>query len=523
MKLRRAAVAVLATGALGAFAALAPADDGGHNRQAIDTEADFTPFEEFEPLAASSPCTGAPAGREADPFVIPPGYEQTVFAEESDNRLEDLWDMHTQNESGEDAGRYVYRTHEVGGTDQNEADGSQSLGAGGGISVTDLMTGETRMLVERNDFERFDGLVFTPWGTLLAAEEVITSTFRDPTVPQAEAGLVYEFFLDEDDPSRLDPSRERITPGDGTTDTVQDGVRARPAVGSRSHEGLRFDRRGNLYGIAESRGQTDGTRSGGVFRFVPDRKGDLSKGQLYALQTDDRRYGEGRWVALDRAAVQVDSDKEAQAKGANEYQRPEDVETGESTGVDRNNGGHTLYVAITEGAEGGVMAVDLRKQKNPYAYPYVGAAAGNTTPEFQSADNLALDREGNLAIAEDPGGDVAGGKAQGDDVWIASPAKGSNGRQGPNAQKPAEEVARFASLKDCDAEPSGVYFAMKTTDEWTEDGPFEDLVTGESLLVHRMHSGQFTTNDQSVAITPVDDEYDEEDEDDKRSSERLRR
>lgn len=491
-------LSVMALGAATGVTAAADERRDGHNRSAVDTVADFTAFEQFEPLASSSACTGAPAGREADPFVVPSGYDQTVFAEE-DPALEDLWDMHTQNEYGVDAGRYVYRTHEVGG---QPAGDEPAKGAGGGLSVTDLKTGATRMLIERSDFERFDGLVFTPWGTLLAAEEVTEADFRDPTVPQAEAGLVYEFFLDKDDPSRLDPSREEITPGDGTTDTVKDGVRARPAVGSRSHEGMRFDRRGNLYGIAESRGQTDPNRSGGVFRFVPDRRGDLAKGQLYALQTDDRRYGEGRWVALDRTEVQIDSDREGQRKGANEYQRPEDVETGESTGVDRNNGGQTLYVAITEGAENGVMAVDLRKQRNPYAYPYVGPAAGNApNPEFRSADNLALDRKGNLAITEDPGGEPPA-KTQGDDVWIAGPPKASNGRQGKEAHQPAAIVARFASLKDCAAEPSGVYFAMKTTDEWTEDGPFEGVVSGESLLVHRMHSGQGSENDQSVAITP---------------------
>jgi len=102
-------VVALAAGILGVVATTAPADDGGHNRNAIDTRADFTPFEAFKPLAASSPCTGEPGGRQSKPFVIPAGYQQQVFAEETDNRLEDLWDMHTQNESGKDRGRYGHR------------------------------------------------------------------------------------------------------------------------------------------------------------------------------------------------------------------------------------------------------------------------------------------------------------------------------------------------------------------------------------------------------------------------------
>ncbi len=487
---RRAATAAAVAAVLGGAATAVAAP----TRQASDTLADFTPGAAFAPLAGPLTCTGAPTGPGAEPFAIPAGYEQSVIAQET-AELEDLWDMHTQNETGEDAGRFVYRTHEVGGHAPGEP---TRKGAGGGLSVTDLRTGETRMLVERGDFERFDGIAWTPWGTILAAEEVTTAQHRDPSVPQAEAGLVYEFFVDPDDPMRLDPAGEPITPGDGTTDAVQDGVRARPAVGARSHEGLRFDRRGNLYGIAESRGGTEG-RSGGVFRFVPDRRGDLSSGRLSALRTADGSYGRGRWIPLDRAASQVDSDKAAFAQGANRYQRPEDVETGESTGVDHNNGGQTLYVAITEGAAGGVMAVDLRGGDRPYAYPYVGPAAGNTTAEFRSADNLALDRQGNLAITEDPGGDPPA-KTIGDDIWIARPPRASAARTGPYAHRAATVVARFASLKDCAAEPSGIYFTMPQTARWAAGGPLEGVLTGDTLLVHRMHSGQDAEEDQSVAI-----------------------
>jgi secreted PhoX family phosphatase len=71
-------------------------------------------------------------------------------------------------------------------------------------------------------------------------------------------------------------------------------------------------------------------------------------------------------------------------------------------------------------------------------------------------DNLALDRFGNLYITEDPGGSFAGGKRKGDDIWTAAPAAG-----GGNA--PSSSVVRFASLTDCDAEPTGIYFD-RTTD-----------------------------------------------------------
>jgi uncharacterized protein len=520
MRLVTRAVAGLAVAALGVGSASAMADSDDRNRQALNTSADYTPFEEFDPLPVSSPCPGAPSGRQANPLLLPPGYDQAIIAEESDPLVgsstpgsEDLWDMNTQNEFGADAGRYVYRTHEVGSAASSEPPRSPG---GAQVTVTDLTTGLTYNLAERNDWERFDGIAWTPWGTILAAEETIVQSGRDPQVPQANGGLVYELFVDEDEPWKLDPSRERITaPEDGTQDFVRDGIRARPMVGARSHEGLRFDERGNLYGIAESRGQTTVGQTGGIFRFVPggaggdddaDRRGGdnrLAFGDLYVFRADGGgSYGPGRWVLLeDRTAVQVDSDAYADTKDPSEYQRPEDVETGESTGVDRLNDGETLYVAITEGAEVGVLNIDLSRSSRPFAHQYVGPAAGNAVvPDFNNADNLALDRKGSLAITEDAGAGSPGG----DDIWIAAPPR-SNG----NGHGPARTVQRFASMQDCAAEPTGIYFAVKGTERFSRSNPNPEvrrLVNGETLFVNRQHSGEGTTVDQGIAVAPVDDD-----------------
>ncbi|HKH12912.1 MAG TPA: alkaline phosphatase PhoX [Rubrobacter sp.] len=507
-RLARYRRSLIFTGGVAVATALAlGAASVGQTVEARNTEANYTPNERFEPLAASSPCVGEPGGKQAKPFVVPTGYDQRVVAEEPEGGTEDLWDMNTQNEFGKDAGRYVYRTHEVAAAPSGS--NPQTTPGGAQVSVTDLKTGQAKVLAERADWERFDGIVWTPWGTILAAEETSRQGAPDPQVPQARGGLVYEFFVDPDDPTRLDPSREKIAPGDGTADTVKDGIRARPALGAKSHEGMRFDKRGFHYGISETRGQTTAGQAGAIFRFVPDRKGDLSKGQLQALQTNDRRYGEGRWIDLDRTQVQIDADAEAERKGANEYERPEDVETGQSTGVDKNNGGNTLYVAMTEGPEEGVTAVDLSSKDRPFAYPYVGKIAGNASePEFDSPDNLALDSQGNLAITEDPPVNPIGA-----DIWVAKPPRSQDddGENGSRHQ-PASEVERFASLKDCAAEPTGIYFALEGTSKFTEGTPREALVTDESLFVDRQHSGQGTTNDQLVSINPVDDNGSDEDD-----------
>jgi len=127
-------VGAVAAGGGSALAAIA--------NEAKDTKADYTPFEQFTPLAASSPCVGATEIPLQDPFMLPTGYGQQVIAREGDGGSTDLWDMNTQNEFGKDAGRYVYRTHEVGSPPSSQ------------VTVTDLETGVVRLLgwVARSTF-----------------------------------------------------------------------------------------------------------------------------------------------------------------------------------------------------------------------------------------------------------------------------------------------------------------------------------------------------------------------------------
>jgi uncharacterized protein len=74
----------------------------------------------------------------------------------------------------------------------------------------------------------------------------------------------------------------------------------------------------------------------------------------------------------------------------------------------------------------------------------------NAPADFEMPDNLALDREGNLYIAEDPGGNFPA-KTRGDDIWVARPSAGQ-------PHEAAGSVVRFATINDCDAEPTGIYF-----------------------------------------------------------------
>jgi hypothetical protein len=372
----------------------------------------------FTALTSSAACSAG--GDAANPLVLGGGLSQMILA--SEPSYADVPDMNTQNENGPAAGRYLYRVHE--------------LGSNGSLSVTDLLTGSTRTIAQRADWESLDPTVWTPWGTLLFAEETNAAKLRDPAYPAAIGGLVYEVFLSPADP------------------TVVTQVVARPAIGAKSHEGMRFDVDGNLYSISER-------TPGYIFKFVPDTKGDLSSGQTYVLKvthpTGDRT-GAAEWIPLDRAAVQIDASAEADRVQATGYGRPEDVEIATSTG--NNHGGQNMaYVSIT--SEHRVLAIDLRapaggsSHATAFVSEYVGRTT-NATREFEMPDNLALDRAGNLFIAEDPGGSFSGGKRKGDDIWVAAPNHG-----GPH--EPSPSVTRFASLTDCDAEPTGIYYDLKSS------------------------------------------------------------
>lgn len=365
----------------------------------------------FDAIAGSAQCMAPPATAAGfasyEPFVIPAGYTQRIVASQLADFTPaagaggDLPDMITLNETGPFAGRFLYRTHEVG--------------SNGAVTVTDLRDGGTRLVTQSADYNRLDGIAWTPWGTVVFAEET-------------GGGLVYE----------VDPATGVVSP--------------RPAVGLRSHEGLRFDAQGSLYGISER-------ANGAVFKFVPDRRGDLSSGQLYALKVaDPSRTSAALWVPLDRTQSQINSDQAATDAGASGWNRPEDVEIGTSSG--NNAGGNqVLYVAVT--SENLVLKIDL-KGDEAFVTNFV-----HDVPGFNFPDNLALDAQGNLFITED------GDPPPGNDIWVARAGEGG-------------AIERFASLADCAAEPTGLYF---------DNG-------SHVLFVHVQHAGGPLSNDLTVAISP---------------------
>lgn len=139
----------------------------------------------FDPIPGSA--YGQLTDDRTTPFLVPDGYSQRRVADETDRDIypgaDDLTDMNTVNETGRRAGRYLYRTHEVG--------------QGGSLSVVDLGTGRVEVLEQDPGYRRLDGLRWTPWGTLLFAEETT-------------GGRLFEAFLHSKDRTRARRSDQGI-------------------------------------------------------------------------------------------------------------------------------------------------------------------------------------------------------------------------------------------------------------------------------------------------------------------------
>ena len=333
------------------------------------------------------------------PLVAPEGFTQELVSDETvldiySGGVDDLTDMNVQNESGPRAGRYLIRTHEVGGN--------------GAVSVVDLQTGRSEVVAQDAGFRRLDGIDWTPWGTVLFAEETV-------------GGRLFEGFFDAKDPF------------------AEMKWVARPELGILRHEGIGATNQA-VFVIDEFNG-------GSIFKFEPTQRGDLSDGQLYALKltgltdaeqvwssnTYRNKVGAFEWVALDMDLVVTDADAAADDVHATEFGRPEDVEVI----------GQKLYVANT--SEDRVVEIDLAKEVlSSFVH------AGDNVPEedrtakvtgFNNPDNLAKGPDGRLWIVED---NVPS------DIWVAGLDNDHDGQ--------ADSVELFSSAKDPGAEISGIYF-----------------------------------------------------------------
>ncbi len=391
----------------------------------------------FEPLSEPNTATDA-ASFNNNPFVLPPNFSQEFVASRTSLAADFAakgevypatfgnWDM---LDFGGDNAEYVFIPHEVGD--------------GAGLTRLNRNTGEAVVLLQgipahpfdsdptdgwdhmNDNFGALDPAKWTPAGTLVIAEE------------WASNGRMFELLNPATATSPADAHWRWLT-----------------SIPSVSHEGVQFDKAGNMYFVDEN-------SSGSIYRFEPKVKYDLSKGRTSVLVVNgggvDSVTGHAQWIPItdmDNNAITTADPFDyanrggraaADEIGGTGYNRPEDL-----TVVTLASGNQAIiFTATGEDAGYSVELIDeasamVREFFNSASTPDtlgnhpVGNGGGDATVYgLNNPDNLAADVAGNVFIIEDqnPG-----------DIWMAI----DEDKDGV-----AEAVALFASLGKYGSEPTG--------------------------------------------------------------------
>jgi uncharacterized protein len=450
--------------------------------------ADGTRFSDFTPLASSA----GPTLDESAPIT----FGNPLFQQESiADRLFQLgslkpnsgnWDMNTVNETGRHRGRYIFTVFETG----------QS-----GVQRHDRRTGVTDTIWQSPvalGHVAFDASFWTPWGTLITAEESWCDNVAGCT--SSRYGRLFEFMNPTTAPSIFNP----------VTATSNDGAdfKHRNVIPRTSHEGIQFDRDGNMYFIDELNG-------GSLYKYTPKAKyarvlsgkaDYFAAGQTFVLRVGDgsvpNATGAYAWIpitdangaGLPGALIITDPNGVTSVDGRNttnlapfrgtNYQRPEDLQ------LQRVKGREYLYMATTTTNE--VYRLDLKNQTisvfaNRDTIDLATGAAVNAG--LASPDNLAIDHDGNIYIVEDRNGGVD------DDIWFAMDLNKDG-----DLLDAGEGLGRWASNGTVGSEFTGLYF---------------DPFNKRRAWVNIQHPA--SGNDRTIEITIPghhdDDDHDDDDHD----------
>jgi hypothetical protein len=407
--------------------------------------ADGTRFSDFTPLASSA----GPAADEAAPITFGnPLFRQRSIADRTTQLAAGIpdsgnWDMITANETGPHKGRYLFTVFETG----------QS-----GVQRHDLLTGLVETIwhsPSAGGHVSFDPSFWTPWGTLITGEESWQTAAAGATSPY---GRLFELKNPIDAPGLYGPLSPASNSG---ADFVHQNV-----IPRTSHEGIQFDKAGNMYFIDELNG-------GNVYKFAPaaplaqviaGRADYFAAGQTFVLRVGDgntpNATGAFTWVPFTDAtgaalagaltitdtigvtSVDARNTTNLPAFKGTDYQRPEDLQIRTVRGVEY------LFMATTTTNEvyvlnlnTGRISVFANRNTTDLA---TGLPVGSA---LASPDNLALDHEGNIYVIEDRSGGVD------DDIWFAKDVN-----QDGDLNDSGEGLARWASNGTPGSELTGLYF-----------------------------------------------------------------
>lgn len=409
--------------------------------------ADISPFSQFTALTGSAGPIPVGSAGEATPITFGNAtWSQVTIADRAtQNALvpgsnSGNWDMITANETGSQAGRYLFMPFETGT---------------GGVQRIDLWDNNyatrtvTIVAPGTQGFVSGDASRWTPWGSYLTGEESWASG--------STKGRLFEVT-------------NPLTATANGANFLQ-----RSIIPRVSHEGLAFDKNKSLYFVDELNG-------GSIYKYVSSNpnaaNGDdyFASGQTFVLKVGSGGQfegnngpaitGAGSWSAITDAAGQpiagaimagstVDGRATADLasiKGTG-FNRPEDLEvqtlangkqlmyfttTDSDTNASTTDGRSRVYTLDVETGDVSLFAsaetIDLA----------TGLAAGGG---FRNADNLAMDADGNIYIIEDRDGGVD------NDIWFAKDLN----HDGDLADA-GEGLARWASNGTQGSEFTGLYF-----------------------------------------------------------------
>jgi uncharacterized protein len=412
--------------------------------------ANGTRFSDFTPLGSSAGPIPINDPAEAAPITFGnPVFQQQSIADRATQLLANMpntgsWDMNTVNETGPHKGRYLFTVFETGQP---------------GVQRHDLLSGVTDTIwhsLAAGTHTSFDPSYWTPWGTFIVAEESWCTAVAGCTT--SRNGRLFELKNPIDAPPIFNP----LTAASNiNADFVHQNV-----IPRSSHEGIQFDRVGNLYFIDELDG-------GNIYKYTSAAKwGDVMSGKAEyfdAGQTFVLRVGTGTvanatgpftWVPITNAtgaalpgalaitdpngvtSVDARNTTNLAAFKGTDYMRPEDMQMQSLRDADY------LYVTTTTTHE--TYRLDLKNST-------ISVFADRNTVDLATGlpvgsalanpDNLAIDHDGNIYIVEDRNGGVD------DDIWFAKDLNGDG-----DLDDPGEGIGRWASNGTQGSEFTGLYF-----------------------------------------------------------------
>lgn len=264
---------------------------------------------------------------------------------------------------------------------------SESLDwGGGGMTILDVAFDSTQKTWQLNHSEKAlidfgagvrtmnncSGAV-TPWGTLITCEE---ASF--PNDANVDGYSDYGWCIEVNPVTHNVPDYD----GNGVSDKLW-------KVGNGRHENMCFapDHHTAYWGV-------DGF-GGVLFKFVMTNPDDLSDGLLYALQLTDSSNGIWLPIRNDTVTACNTTWATAQAMGATQFPRIEDVEVGPD--------GMVYFAVTTQGIKRFNDNGNTLSDFEEYVKPRVYTQSNGADVRFEWPDNLAFDGEANLWVTQDGG------------------------------------------------------------------------------------------------------------------------